>query len=93
MGELTIKIGDADALQVLSELASMRGHPVEAEAQELLLQAVKECARRLELVRRADEIAAMTPKGVPQTDSVILVREGREERENLARRRPIAAQN
>ena len=81
MGELTIKVGDAETLKAPVELAGLHGHPVETEAEELLTKAVKERARRLDLVRRADEIAAMTPSGVPQTEAAILVREGREERE------------
>ena len=53
----------------------------EAKLVGLLESAVKEHARRLELVRRADEIAAMTPEGVKQTDSVDLIRQMRDERD------------
>lgn len=34
--------------------------------------------RRKDLLERIDAIAAMTPKGVPQTDSTLLIREDRD---------------
>ncbi|MDJ0447789.1 hypothetical protein [Methylocystis sp. JR02] len=34
--------------------------------------------RRKALLERIDAIAAMTPKGVPQTDSTLLIREDRD---------------
>jgi hypothetical protein len=81
MGELTIKLDDGKLLEALAEMASIHRQPIEAEINNLLKKAVEDHARRLELVRRADEIAARTPKGVVQTDSVELIREMREERD------------
>lgn len=81
MGELTIKLEDSKLLKALAEMAAVHRQPIEVEINELLQRAVNEHARRLELVRRADEIAAMTPKGIIQTDSVDIIREMREERD------------
>jgi endonuclease V-like protein UPF0215 family len=80
MGELTIRLEDAKLVEALTEMAKARKHSVDHEINEALRRAVEEHERRLELVRRADEIAAMTPKGVVQTDSVEIIREMREER-------------
>jgi antitoxin FitA len=78
MGELTIRLDDAKLIQALEEMASVHGKPLEDEVRAVLERAVEEHARRMDLVRRADEIAAMTPKGVKQTDSSLLIREDRD---------------
>jgi plasmid stability protein len=80
MGELTIKVEDAELVEALTEMARRRQHSVGDEVTDALRRAVVEYERRMELVRRADEIAAMTPKGVKQTDSVEIIRQMREER-------------
>lgn len=80
MGELTIRLEDAKLLETLEQMAALHGRPVAAEVEDLVRRAAVEHRRRLDLVRRADEIAAMTPKGVVQTDSVEIIREMREER-------------
>jgi|HigsolmetaAR201D_1030396.scaffolds.fasta_scaffold41683_3 hypothetical protein len=81
MGELRIRIEDARLLETLTEMARAHNHTVEAEVEELVQNALEKRARRLDLVRRADMIAARTPKGVKQTDSADLIREMREERD------------
>lgn len=80
MGELTIRVEDAKLVEALTKMAKARKHSVDHEINEVLRRAVEEHERRMELVRRADEIAAMTPKGVVQTDSVEIIREMRKER-------------
>lgn len=60
----------------LSENAKRSGRTIEQEAAEALRLAVR--PRSEELVARMEAIAAMTPKGVKQTDSTILVREDRD---------------
>lgn len=80
MSELTIRIEDARLTDALSEMASLRQRTVEAQVRELLEKAVRDYEIRLERVRRANEISAMTPKDVVQTDSVEIIREMREER-------------
>jgi hypothetical protein len=81
MGELTIKLDDAKLIEALTNMAKVRRHSLDDEINEVLRRAVEEHERRMELVRQADAIAAMTPKGVVQTDSVEIIREMREERD------------
>ena len=81
MGELTIRLEDAKLVEALTEMAKARRRSVDHEINEALRRAVEEHERRMDLVRQADEIAAMTPKGVVQTDSVEIIREMREERD------------
>ncbi|MCO5161710.1 MAG: hypothetical protein M9939_11270 [Mesorhizobium sp.] len=81
MGEITIRLDDATLLKALEEMASVHGRPVETEIEGVLKRAVEEHERRLDIVRRIDEVAATTPKGVKQTDSVEIIREMREERD------------
>ena len=82
---LTITGLDQPTLSELDAMAKEHARSVESEARALLEQSVNE-ARRLrdwrskaaERVATADRIAAMTPPGVAQTDSTILVREDRD---------------
>ena len=67
---------DGATLAKLSESAKAHGRTVEEEAAEILRRAA--APSRAEVLARLDEIAAMTPKGVKQTDSTILVREDRD---------------
>jgi hypothetical protein len=71
---------DAKLVEALAEMAKVRRHSIDEEINEVLRRAVDEHERRMELVKRADAIAAMTPKGVVQTDSVEIIREMREKR-------------
>jgi plasmid stability protein len=80
MGELTIRLKDMGLLQALEEMASVHGKSVEAEVLALIEGAVADYERRLEVVRRAQKIRAMTPRGIKQTDSVDIIRQMREER-------------
>ncbi|HVV95419.1 MAG TPA: hypothetical protein VHD15_18570 [Hyphomicrobiales bacterium] len=77
MRTITIKDLDQSSFEALSELARQNRNSIESEAVLLLQQALEVRAKRAELVRIADEIAAMTPKGVKQTDSVELLHEDR----------------
>ena len=80
MSELTIRVEDAKLVEALTEMARAQKHSVDQVINEVLRRAVEVHEQRMELVRRADEIAAMTPKGVVQTDSVEIIREMRKER-------------
>lgn len=71
-----IAVDDA-TLARLTESAGKNGRSVAEEAAEVLRSQVQRLSRE-EFVRRADEIAAMTPKGVQQTDSWVLLREDRD---------------
>ena len=71
-----ISVDDA-TMQKLASDAHKNGRSVEAEAAEWLRK-IGGRPSRAELIARFDAIAAMTPKGVEQTDSTLLVREDRD---------------
>lgn len=71
-----IAVDDA-TMQKLATDAHRHGRSVEAEAAEWLRK-IGGRPSRAELVARFDAIASMTPKGVKQTDSTLLVREDRD---------------
>lgn len=80
MSELRIRNVDDETVEQISILARRHGRSVEQETLTLLRDALGVQPRtghedRAAMVRR---IAAMTPKGVIQTDSVILIREERD---------------
>jgi hypothetical protein len=50
---------------------------VEEQVEKILADVVDLRARRRLRAESADRIAAMTPRGAPQTDSVVLLREDR----------------
>jgi plasmid stability protein len=70
---------DSATLARLEEKAKAHGRSVAEEAAETLRQAT-DTPTRAEMLKRFDEIAAMTPKGVKQTDSTLLIREDRDSR-------------
>lgn len=61
----------------LAENAKKHGRSVADEAADALRLAIAELSRQ-EIVARLDAVAAMTPRGVRQTDSTLLVREDRD---------------
>ena len=69
---------DEETVAGLSELAKLNRLSLEEQAEKILAEAVDMRARRRRRVESADRIAAMTPKDVVQTDSLILLREDRE---------------
>lgn len=71
-----IAVDDA-TLARLAERARRHGRTIQEEAAEALRLA-SEALPPDEFVRRAEAIAAMTPKGVRQTDSTLLIREDRD---------------
>jgi plasmid stability protein len=68
---------DSATLAKLEENAKAHGRSVEEEAAEILKRSTG-AMTRAEIIARMDEIAAMTPKGVKQTDSTLLIREDRD---------------
>lgn len=77
MTTLTIRNVEEDVVERLKARAKANGRSLEAEVRLVL----KSSAQRLsgkEALELADRIAAMTPKGVKQTDSAILLREDRD---------------
>ena len=77
MGIIEKLVIDDITLAVLEERASQHGRTVEQEAVEALQKQFRPDPVA-EFIRRADAIAAMTPKGVVQTDSTLLIREDRD---------------
>lgn len=75
MGELAI---DDRLLARISAMAAATGLPVEKQVEILLEDGIVRWGDRQNLVAELDRIAAMTPKGVAQTDSVKLLREDRD---------------
>ena len=81
MGEITIRLDDATLLKALEEMALVHGRAVETEIERVLKRAVEEHERLHDIVRRMDKIAATTPNGVTQTDSVDIINGMRAERD------------
>ncbi len=76
MATVTIRNLDADVVEQLKRKAKQNHRSLEAELRVIL----EDEARRLtgkEARALADHIAALTPEGVKQTDSVELLREDR----------------
>jgi antitoxin FitA len=76
MGIIQKIVVDDQTMQRVEESAKRNGRSTEEEAAELLRQVVR--PSRAEIVQRLKVVAAMTPKGVEQTDSTILIREDRD---------------
>jgi hypothetical protein len=68
---------DDELLTSLTKRANARKIPIEKEILNLLRESVIEPVH-MTLRERAEAIAAMTPKGVKQTDSTLLIREDRD---------------
>lgn len=68
---------DSATLVALEERARRHGRTLEEEAADTLRAAVRRPSKA-EMLARLDEVASMTPKGIEQTDSVVLLREDRD---------------
>jgi plasmid stability protein len=77
MGELTIRNIDDATLQQISHLARAHERSIEQEVLSLIRQALGTQPKLTWFAEEAARIAAMTPEGVPQTNSVELLREDR----------------
>ena len=75
MGTLTIRKLDDEIIDRLKERARTRGRSLESELRALLAQSSRQ-PLILDALAEADRIAAMTPRDVPQTDSVVLLLAG-----------------
>ncbi|MCO6051143.1 hypothetical protein NGM99_15265 [Mesorhizobium sp. RP14(2022)] len=79
METLTIPDLDEQTFSSLQEQAQRDGKSVEQEAADLIRQGLRRKAwDPVALVAEAKRIQAMTPKGVKQTDSALLLREDRD---------------
>jgi plasmid stability protein len=77
MGTVTIRNLDDKVIKRLKARAKNHRRSLEAELRDLLSYASRQ-PLIVDAVAEAKRIAAMTPKGVKQTDSVILLREDRD---------------
>ena len=77
MANLTIRNIEDSVVERLKDKAAQNGRSLEAELREVLKQVANQKTRE-ELLAATDRIAAMTPKGVKQTDSAELIREDRD---------------
>lgn len=78
MTAITIRAISDRAIARIEELAAIHHRTVEEEAAEILEKAVA-VPSRADRLAAADRIAAMTPKGVAQTDSTEIIREARDQ--------------
>lgn len=78
MGMLTIETLDEETLAELRRRASIRKRSVSDEVADIVRAAVRPAVERRVLVDQARRIAAMTPRKLPQTDSVSLLRQDRQ---------------
>jgi antitoxin FitA len=78
MGKITITGLDDDLTRRLDALPNARRDAIEAELRETARFLIDRSDRSNERRHLADRIAAKTPAGVPQTDSVDLLRQDRE---------------
>lgn len=77
MANLTIRNIEESIVQRLKEKATKNGRSLEAELREVLKRASNRKTRE-EMLAAADRVAAMTPKGIAQTDSAELIRSDRD---------------
>jgi plasmid stability protein len=75
---ITIRTISDETVARIEELAALHQRTVEEEAAAILERAVRESLTREEANLLCEQIAAMTPRNVPQTDSVDLLREDRD---------------
>lgn len=77
MATLTIRNLDTKTVNKLKQRAKRNQRSLEAEVRHIIARSVEQPDRR-ELWKLADQIAAMTPKDIQQTDSTDLLREDRD---------------
>ena len=78
MGTVTIRNLDDGVVKKLKAAAKENHRSLEAELREILSNEVRHREKMRQFRAEADRIAAMTPKGVKQTDSALLIREDRD---------------
>ena len=84
--KITIDL-DRETLEALAQQAEAHGKSVDQEASDIVRERVGHIAKHdVDFVAWARRIRAMTPKGVPQTDSVQLIREDRDRGHSIDRR-------
>ena len=79
MATLTIRNLDDAVVERLKKRAKDHERSLEAEVRAMLTRESERLSRE-EFIELAEKIAAMTPEGVEQTDSALLIREDRDSR-------------
>lgn len=77
MGSLTIRNLDDHVIQALKAEAKANDRSMEAEARRALTERFDRIQRMVEFRKRMDALSRLT-EGIPQTDSVELLREDRD---------------
>lgn len=77
MGDMRVRI-DEGLLTKLENLAQSHNRSLEEQVNDLLRTALEDRPVRESFATVARRIAAMTPKGIKQTDSVEMLREDRD---------------
>lgn len=77
MNEIKIHI-EEDIVAVLQRRAEESGRTVEQEAEKIVADDIAGRLRPVDPVEWSRRIRAMSPRGVQQTDSLELIREGRD---------------
>ena len=78
MATLTIRNVDEDVVKELKKIAKQHGRSLEAELRRMLSETAERQERKQRFLERTARTRAMTPKGVKQTDSALLIREDRD---------------
>ena len=78
MAQVLVRNLDDAVVRTLKTKAELRGCSLEQELRRILTEAARLTPE--EKVALSDRIRAMTPPGVPQTDSAELIREDRDSR-------------
>ncbi len=78
MAQIVMNGVDESTFAKLADLAATNHLSVEDQAKKLLVDAMDAIVRRRNRLEMVDRVAAMTPEGIVQTDSVILLREDRD---------------
>ena len=81
MAQVLVPDLDEQVVRILRTKAELRGCSLEQELRRILTEAARLTPE--ERVAPCRRIRAMTPKGVPQTDSTDLIREDRDRRAGL----------
>lgn len=78
MTDILIRDIDPTTLKAIEAMAANNHLSLEEQARELIVKHTPKSLSLSEKIATANRIRAMTPKGVKQTDSVLLIREDRD---------------
>ena len=73
----TVNIRD-EIIERIERIADHRQMPIDRRIEELLAESIERHEESRNLRMFVESVAAMTPKGVAQTDSVVILREDRD---------------